>query len=235
MQQATGPAGRHLINLQFGYSSANMSYRYTTIAALLLLAAAGSAAQQIDPATLPAHESHEGLLIAADPIDDAARSKERFGKKSPHSVGILALEVYFKNDTAKAIRVDLDRIRLAIEAPGQDRQQLRPMPVEVVVNAIVYPEGLNPTAPRKPRPFPGSGTGSKTKDVKQVDEVLRPLAMEMDVLPPRATVRGLLFFDLDRNFEKLRFAQLYIPELSFVADGKQLMFFEVDLSKAHHK
>jgi anti-sigma regulatory factor (Ser/Thr protein kinase) len=202
---------------------------------LLLLAAAGLAAQQTDPATLPARDAHEGLLIAADPIDDAARAKERFGKKSPHSVGILALEVYFKNDTSKAIRVDLDRIRLSIEAPGQDRQQLRPMPVEAVVNAIVYPEGLNPTAPRKPRPFPGSGTGSKSKDVKQVDEVLRPLSMEMDILPPRATVRGLLFFNLDRNFDKLQYAQLYIPDLAFVADGKQLMFFEVDLSKAVRK
>ena len=212
-----------------------MYSRYQAIAMLLLLAAASSAAQQTDPATLPARESHEGLLIAADPIDDAARSKERFGKKSPHSVGILALEVYFKNDTSKAIRVDLDRIRLAIESPGQDRQQLRPMPLEVVVNAIVYPEGLNPTAPRKPRPFPGSGTGSKTKDVKQVDEVLRPLAMEMDILPPLATVRGLLFFNLDRNFDKLQYAQLYIPDLSFVADGKPLMFFEMDLSKAVHK
>jgi hypothetical protein len=133
--------------------------------------------------------------------------------------------------------VDLDRIRLAIEAPGQGRQQLRPMPVEVVVGAIVYPEGLNPTVPRKPRPmpFPGSGTGSKDKDVKQVDDVLRPLALEMDVLPPHATVRGLLFFNLDRNFEKLRYAQLYIPDLSFVADGKPLFFFEVDLSKAVHK
>jgi hypothetical protein len=214
-----------------------MNRTFVAFALLLLFSAAGAAAQQTDPATLPARDAHDGLLIAADPFDDAARSKERFGKKSPHSVGILALEVYFKNDTSKAIRVNLDRIRLAIEAPGQDRQQLRPVPLEVVINAIVYPEGLIPTAPRKPRPlpFPNSGTGRKDKEVKQVDDVLRPLALEMDVLPPKATVRGLLFFDLDRNFAKLLYAQLYIPDLSFVADGKTLMFFEVDLSKAVHK
>lgn len=205
--------------------------------ALLLCALCGSSAQQLDPTTLPARDSHEGLLIAADLIDDAARSKDRFGKKSPYSVGILALEVYFKNSTSKAIRLDLERIRLIIEAPGQSRQQLHPMALESVINAIVYPQGLNPTAPRKPRPlpFPGSGTGSKDKDVKQVDEVLRPLAMEMDILPPQATIRGLLFFDLDGNFEKLQYAQLYVPELKFIADGKALMFFEVDLSKAVHK
>lgn len=214
-----------------------MNRKFVAFAILLLLAATGAAAQQTDPATLPARDAHDGLLIAADPYDDAARSKERFGKKSPHSAGILALEVYFKNDTSKAIRVDLDRIRLSIEAPGQGRQQLRPMPVETVVNAIIYPEGLNPTAPRKPRPspLPGSGTGRKDKDVKQVDDVLRPLALEMDIVPPRATVRGLLFFDLDHRFEKLQFAQLYVPELSFETDGKPLMFFEVDLSKAVRK
>ncbi|MCL4523318.1 MAG: hypothetical protein M1453_15215 [Acidobacteria bacterium] len=212
-----------------------MNCKFPALALLLLFAAPSVTAQQTDPATLPARDAHEGLLIAADPFDDAARSKERFGKKSPHSVGILALEVYFKNDTAKAIHVDLERIRLSIEAPGQDRQQLRPMLLETVVNSIVYPEGLNPIAPRKPRPFPGSGTGTKDKDVKKVDEVLRPLALEMDVLPPKATVRGLLFFDLGRKFEKLRYSQLYVPDLAFVADGKALMFFEVDLSKAVQK
>ena len=214
-----------------------MNKQLVAIAMLVHLVVTGAAAQRRDPTTLPAREAHEGLLIAADPYDDAARSKERFGKKSPHSVGILALEVYFKNDTDTAIRVDLARIRLAIEAPGESRQQIRPMPVGEVVNAIVYPEGLNPTAPRKPRPlpFPGSGTGTKDKDVKQVDDVLRPLAMEMDILPPRATVRGLLFFDLNRRFDQLAYAQLYVPDLAFVQDGKALMFFEVDLSKAGRK
>lgn len=213
-----------------------MNGRFVTPVILLMLAAVGAAAQQTDPATLPARDAHEGLLIAADPYDDAARSQERFGKKSPHSAGILALEVYLKNDTGKAIHVDLDRIRLALEAPGEERQQLRPLPLETVVGAIVYKEGPNPTAPRKPRPLPlPGGTGSKDKDVKKVDEVLRPLALEMDVLPPRTTIRGLLFFDLDHRFEMLRYAQLYVPDLSFVQDAKPLMFFEVDLSRAVRK
>lgn len=213
-----------------------MNRQLAAFAILLLLVASRTAAQQTDPTTLPAREAHEGLLIAADLYDDAVRSKERFGKKSPHSVGILALEVYFKNDTDKAIRVDLDRIRLATEAPGENRQQIHSIPIETVVNAIVYPGGLNPTAPRKPRPLPfPSGTGSKDKDVKQVGDFLRPLALEMDVLPPRATVRGLIFFDLNGRFEMLRYAQLYVPDLAFVQDGKALMFFEVDLSKAVRK
>ncbi len=210
-----------------------MKRKFVISAILVALAAGRMASQRLDPTTMPAREAHDGLTIAADLYDDAARSKERFGKKSPHSVGILALEIYFKNDTDKAIRVDLDGIRLVIEPPGGSRQQIHALPVETVVNAIVYPQGLNPTAPRKPLPSPlGRGTGTKNKDVKQVDDMLRPLALEMDVLPPRATVRGLLFFDLDGHFEKLHDAQLYVPDLAIVQDGKALMFFEVDLSKA---
>src|SRR5437763_10182808 len=33
-----------------------------------------------DPASLPAHDSHQGLLIAADPYSSAGRYKERFAK-----------------------------------------------------------------------------------------------------------------------------------------------------------
>ncbi|HEV8384581.1 MAG TPA: hypothetical protein VGQ11_06895 [Candidatus Acidoferrales bacterium] len=211
-----------------------MTRKIVILAIVAALATWRVAPQQRDPTMLPAHEAHDGLLIAADPFDDAARSKERFGKKSPHSAGILALEIYFKNETDKAVRVDLNSIRLVIESPGQERQQIHSMTVEEVANAIVYPQGLNPTAPRKPlpRPFPGGRTGNKDKDVKQVEDVLRPLALEMDIVPPRATVRGLIFFDLNGHFEKLRDSQLYVPDLAFMRDGKALMFFEVDLSKA---
>src|SRR5713101_6299554 len=56
---------------------------------------------QQDPASLPARDSHEGLLIAADPYQDATRYKTRFGKKNPYDAGILAIEVYFRNDNDK--------------------------------------------------------------------------------------------------------------------------------------
>ncbi len=214
-----------------------MSRALLTILTFAFAGVVSVIAQHKDPATLPAREAHEGLLIAADPIDDSARAKQRFGKKNPHSGGLLALEIYFRNDTDRAIRVDLESIRLVLDAPDRESQRLKPMALVDVVNAIVYPTGLNPTAPRKPRPspFPSRGTGRKEKDEKQVDEALRPLALEMDVLPPRATIRGLIFFDMDHQFELLRYAQLYVPGLRFVQDGKPLMFFEVDLSKAANR
>src|SRR5713101_934362 len=64
-----------------------------------LAAALPQAPPQIDPATLPARDVHQGMLIAADPYTDEARSKAKFGKKNPVDSGILALEVYLRNDT----------------------------------------------------------------------------------------------------------------------------------------
>ena len=36
-----------------------------------------------DPASLPAHDSHQGLVIAADPYISAERYKDKFGKHTP--------------------------------------------------------------------------------------------------------------------------------------------------------
>ncbi len=63
--------------------------RICALAALLGCAAGPATAQRIDPSTLPARDTHEGVTVAVDPYTDAARSKERFGKKHPHLAGIL--------------------------------------------------------------------------------------------------------------------------------------------------
>ena len=74
-----------------------MSMQRLLIAAGFLLATAGGGvAQTIDPAALPAHDHHEGLLIAADPYADSARAKEKFGKANPMPVGIIPIEIYFE-------------------------------------------------------------------------------------------------------------------------------------------
>src|SRR4029077_7259020 len=37
-----------------------------------------------DPASLPARDSHQGLLVAADPFTSADRYREKFGKHTPY-------------------------------------------------------------------------------------------------------------------------------------------------------
>ncbi len=198
---------------------------------LFLLAPSFACAQQADPAALPARDTHEGLLVAADPYRDAARVRERFGKKNPHDAGILPVELFFRNDTDRAIRVNLERIQLLLAPPGEQRQRLEPLAVEDVVDRMLNKGGPNPTMPRRPLPGrrPGGGHG---KEARELEETLRPLLMEMNVLPPHSTVHGFLFFDVSHHYDLVRYARLYVPELKFLPDEQALMFFEVELAPA---
>src|SRR5574341_921231 len=89
-----------------------MRARLLPIPVLLVFFAAGAYTQEpADPAAWPARDTHEGLLVAADPYHDAARAKIKFGKKNPVDFGILPVEVVFRNDNDKPILVDIESIR----------------------------------------------------------------------------------------------------------------------------
>lgn len=198
---------------------------------VLLFLAPHLHAQQRDPASLPAKDSHEKVTIGCDPVTDAERSKKIFGKKHPFDSGLLAIEIIIRNDNDLAIKVDMDAIRLTIEPPDSSRQRLRALTLDDVVSAIVYKETPNPSIQRKriPKPFPTPGA-DKSKDYEKVADIIRPLAFEMDLIPPRATVKGFLFFDMARKWELLQYSRLYIPDLMFSPSGKYLLFFELDLA-----
>ncbi len=197
----------------------------------LMFLAAIPATPQSDPASLPARDAHEGLLITADPYTDAARYKARFGKKNPYEAGILAVEVFFHNDNDKPIRLDLETIRLLLNPPGSDRQRLGALAVEDVADRILDKGVHDPTASRR-RPIPVPGRGPKKKHDKEWDELvasLRAGALETDLLPPRSSVHGILFFDIDSRYDWVPSARLYVPDLKFMTDKKPLLFFELDL------
>src|SRR5712692_6054345 len=203
------------------------------VAAAFLIAGAGFARTQSNPAALPARDAHNGLLVAADPYRDAERCKARFGKKNPFDAGILAIEVFFRNDNDKAIRVELESIRLLLRPTGADRQRLAPLPVEEVADRILDKGKPDPTATRRTIPIPGRGPKKgRGKEWDELAASLRALAFEMDVLPPRSTVHGFLFFDLDRRYDWVPVARLYVPDLKFLPEKQPLLFFEVDLALA---
>ncbi len=181
-----------------------------------------------DPASLPARDVHEGLLVAADSYHHVARSKSKFGKKHPQGAGLLALDVYFRNDTDQPIRITLDRILLLIEPPGERRQRLEFLSVEEVVDRLAGKDAPAPSVPRTRLPLPRS---DRNKDWQRVEQTVSPLALQLGLVPPHVTVHGFLFFDLDSHWELLSHARLYIPEVKAFG-GKQLLFFEVDLAPA---
>jgi hypothetical protein len=204
------------------------------IVIVLLLCPLGALAQtaQPDPSAMPAHDVHQDLIIAADPYISASRYKGTFGKKSPYDAGIAAIDVYFRNDNDKPIRLNLDTIELIISIPGEDRQRLGPLAAEDVADRALLKADANPS-PRRPFPFPSPSLNTgKSKAWQEMVTSLRAVALGTDVLPPRATTHGFLFFDMNHNFDALRQSHLYIPDLAFMTDKKALFFFEIDLAAA---
>jgi hypothetical protein len=79
-------------------------------------------------------------------------------------------------------------------------------------------------------PFPGQGV-KKPHDKKWEEfvSILRAASLQSEVVAPKSTVHGLLYFDVDGRPELLRYSRLYIPELKFIGSDKNIFYFEIDL------
>jgi hypothetical protein len=185
-----------------------------------------------DPASLPARDTHQGLLIAADPYTSADRYKERFVKHSPYEGGIVAIEVFFRNDNDSPIRINLKTMQLQMGAPGDSRQRLDPLSPEDVADRVLS-KPKDPT-PRFPVPRVGPPPAKHDKNWEEFAGNLRSAALGTDLLPPHATTRGFLYFDIDRHYDWITNARLEIPDLAFMNDTKPLFFFEIDLAPSAH-
>ena len=200
-----------------------------TLLALPLGALAQSAPP--DPATLRAVDAHENLTISADPYTDPERYKGGvFGKKSPYDAGILAVQIYFRNDNASALRINASTIRLVVSPPGGQRQRLGPLSPEAVADRTLLT--ANPKAARRPFPIPGAAAAPRNKDWTQMVDLLRTVVLGTDVLPPHATTHGIFFFDLNHDFDAIRNSELYVPDLIYMTDHNALRYFEIDLGEA---
>jgi hypothetical protein len=183
------------------------------------------------PADMPAHDRHEGLVIAADPCLDQARAKSIFGKKNPYEAGILALDLFIKNETQQAVRIDFSTVRLEVPLPDGGSQKLEWLKTREVATLIVYPAGApNPSSGRR---LPGGiVVPLHDKKVDQLSEEIRPHALDADVIPPLATIHGYLFFNFGHDFKLAHDSTLYVPDIKVIPGNKPLMFFEVALAPA---
>jgi hypothetical protein len=200
---------------------------------LVLLAGCYIAHAQTDPASLPARDAHQGLLVTVDPYVSADRYKDKFGKHTPYEAGVAALEVYFRNDTAAPLKIDLDTIRLLIAAPGETKQKIEPLTPDYVADLVLLKDKANPRQRRLPLPLPGGAPKSgKGKEWDAFAGELRSMALSSDVLAPNGMSHGFVYFDVDRQYAWLAGARLQIPDVSSMLDHKALFFFEIDLSAA---
>jgi len=188
-------------------------------------------ANSASPAPLP-HDRHGGLSISVDPYTNPERAKAKFGKSAnPVPAGILPVEVFLKNETPHAIKIDLETVQLDVHFEGGGQQEIDWLSANQVATLIVHPGG-NPSAPSQRR-FPiGIPTPSKDKKVESIATQLRPFALDSDVVPPLGDIHGFLFFNVSRNFEAALRSSLYIPDVALLPDKTPLMFFEVPLTAA---
>jgi hypothetical protein len=190
------------------------------------------ASAQQAPLRTAALESHEGLTISAMPWTDAAKYKEKFPKKSPYAAGVLAVDVSFRNDSDDSVKVNLSRIRLTVHVDAETTQELPSLSPEELVQAVLKPGGKDPTATRKKVPLPVPlPKGDKNKNAEQLQRDAQEAGVPTGVIGSHSTVHGLLYFDLQSQFDLLETAHLYVPELVLMRGNRALTYFDVDLSQ----
>jgi hypothetical protein len=195
---------------------------------------AQSNALRANPSSARGHsERHDGMSVSADAYSNAERAKGKFGKANPVPAGILPVEVFLENETDQPIRVEVSTIQLELRPPDGARQDIDWLTVADVADAIVHPGG--PAAP-KARRFPiGIPVAGDDKKVEKLADILQPLSLDADVVPPMGKVHGFLFFNLGHNMALAEAASLYVPSATVIPSNKALMFFEVSLgSGAEH-
>ena len=194
------------------------------------LAAGKGAAHPQAPLKTSALESHEGMTISAQPWTNPALYKEKFHKKSPYAAGIVALQVMFRNDSDDSLKVNLERIRLNVTLSEEDHQALNPLTSDQAADVILKPGAKNVTRSRFPIPIGGPKVGHDKKWVEVAQE-LREAGVRASVVAPHSSVQGLLYFDLQNQFDLLNSARLYVPDIVALEKNRGLMFFEIDLGQ----
>jgi len=193
-------------------------------------------AQQATKPRAPYVDSHEGMAIGVDPWITASRYKQRFPKKSPFASGVVALDVNFRNDNEKGVRVSLQRIRLILQMDEDNRQELEPLSPEDVADLVFLKKSTkDPTAHRSPLPIPSIGAGPKTgKDAEwtALRDACQNAAVPSSVIGAHSTVEGLVYFDLRGEVDLLQKARLYVPNLVTMDNNEPISFFEIELGHA---
>jgi hypothetical protein len=204
--------------------------------AACLMAGAYAGAQQTDRqrASLKTAslETHEGLTISAQPWTDAALYKEKFPKKSPFAAGIVAMQVVFRNDSNESMKVSLDRIRLSFQIDQDNRQELQALSPGQVADQVLKPGGKDPSKSRSkislPVSIPRTGNDKRWTELEQQAETA---GVPANVVAPHSSVQGLLYFDLQGQFDLLNGARLYVPDVLVMENNRSLTYFEIDLSR----
>jgi hypothetical protein len=205
---------------------------FVPVSAGLILASGISHGQSQQPIRASSVESHEGLTISVLPLTTAAQYKEKFPKKSPYAAGILAVQLNFQNDTDQSVKINLERVRLLVLLSEDNRQQIEALSSSGVADVTLSPGTKDPTRRRKfPLPSRGPSSGHD-KNWIELEKAAREAAVSGSIVAPHSRLQGLMYFDLQGQFDLVGSAHLYIPELLALEKNRLLTYFEIDLSRS---
>ncbi len=179
------------------------------------------ASRQANPRDYPAHDAHEGVAIAADPYLERARAERVFGSYAPNKAGVLAVEIIVKNETAQGVSVNWPAVQLL----AGKRLELRALTMVELTYRLVGEPKTRQTVPSRWPPLPRS---KKSEQYEKARTALAPHFFETGTIPPGATARGFLFFDVGGEFQAVSRARIYVPDVKNLATGQPLMFFEME-------
>ena len=157
------------------------------------------------------------VTVAAIPYINEEEIKAAFGKANPPKYGILPVLVVIQNDSAQALRLDLQA-----EYIDPDGKHIEAVPARDVMYAGKSPKrpNVNPV----PLPIPrSSGKGGPLNTWE-----IEGRAFSANMLPAGESVNGFFYFQTRMQSS----AKLYITGLSEAQSGKDLFYFEIPLDTA---
>jgi hypothetical protein len=161
----------------------------------------------------PGHQSMSNITVAAVPYTSEEQAKTAFDKKNPYKYGILPILVVIKNDTGKALRLNLET-----ELVDVQNHRLEPMPPGDVV---LFDGAVNKSwaiPQQSPIPLPPRHKGGPL-DTWEIEG----RAFTAKLVPDGESVFGFVYFNSALRPD----SYLYVNGLADAASGKAYFSFEV--------
>lgn len=193
-----------------------MPFVFKRLALVMSIAAAFAADKEVPfragPAAGYPHQTTEQVTIGVDPYASGDKIKTAFGKLDPNQYGVLPVLVVIQNDSGKTLR--LNRIKVDYVGPGNTRVEATPARDVKYLNGVAMP-----TAPRPIK------LGGKKNPLAAWE--IEGRAFSAESLPAGNSAFGFFYFQTPYHPS----ATIYVSGITEAASGKELLYFEVPVSK----
>lgn len=193
-----------------------MPFVFKRLALVMSIAAAFAADKEVPfragAASTYSHQTSEQITIGVDAYASGDKIKTAFGKLDPNQYGVLPVLVVIQNDSGKTLRVN--NLKVEYIGPGNARVEATP------ARDVRYLNGVDvPTGNRSPIKF------NKKNPLNAWEIEGRAFAAES--LPSGNSASGFFYFQTPYHPS----ATIYISGIREAAGGKELLYFEVPVSK----